>query len=366
MQIYDQMGFKTEFTAALDKEGRDYLLLVVKGTYDFPDRTGDAPVRSKDQTPLVFADEATGEPGFSATRWETDFAHRKPKCDIILDGAAYAPHGRPTEQVRVGLKVGNWSKTFDVFGERYWTSIGFKFVPSRTSSFQRQPISYDVAFGGVDRLDKDNNAPPSFPANPVGTGWATDANSALIPGLRLPNTQAKDDTVTSPFGNYTPMSFGPMGRGWPGRIEYGGTYDQAWIDGVFPFLPDDFDDRYYQMAPPDQQVAEIKSGDEVILANLTPRGKENFRLPDTALPVKIFKGRDAVFDGVLKPDTLLFAPEERKFSLVWRVSVPIKRIITEFTEAWVGPPTEAMLKARREGRAYIRAVSTSPSEGALE
>ena len=50
------------------------------------------------------------------------------------------------------------------------------------------------------------------------------------------------------------MSFGPMGRGWPGRIEYGGTYDQNWIDNIFPFLPPDFDDRYFQMAPPDQQT----------------------------------------------------------------------------------------------------------------
>ena len=50
------------------------------------------------------------------------------------------------------------------------------------------------------------------------------------------------------------MSFGPMGRGWPGRIEYGGTYDQNWIDNIFPFLPPDFDDRYFQMAPPDQQI----------------------------------------------------------------------------------------------------------------
>jgi len=366
MQIYDQLGFKTEFTSALDKEGRDFLLLVIKGTFDFPEHLDDELVISENQAELVFADEATGEPGFSATLWETDFAHRKPNCDIILNGAAYAPNGKPTEQVRVGLKIGDWSKTFDVFGERYWTSIGFKFISSKTSSFRRQPITYDVAFGGVDRLNKEDEAPPSYPQNPMGTGWASNANSSLVPGLRLPNTQAPNETVSSPFAEYTPKSLGPMGRGWPGRIEYGGTYDQAWIDDVFPFLPADFDDRYYQMAPPDQQVSELNGGDEVILANLTPRGKENFRLPDTSLPVKIFKGRDAVFDGNLKPDTLLFAPEERKFSLVWRVSLPIKRIITEFTEAWVGPPTDAMLRARREGRTYIRAVSTLPTEDALE
>ena len=40
----------------------------------------------------------------------------------------------------------------------------------------------------------------------------------------------------------------------------------------------------------------------------------------------------------------------------------MKRIITEFTEAWIGPPTEAMLRARREGRAYIRAVATGPDD----
>jgi len=319
MQIYDQLGFKTEFTSALDKEGRDFLLLVIKGTFDFPEHLDDELVISENQAELVFADEATGEPGFSATLWE-----------------------------------------------RYWTSIGFKFISSKTSSFRRQPITYDVAFGGVDRLNKEDEAPPSYPQNPMGTGWASNANSSLVPGLRLPNTQAPNETVSSPFAEYTPKSLGPMGRGWPGRIEYGGTYDQAWIDDVFPFLPADFDDRYYQMAPPDQQVSELNGGDEVILANLTPRGKENFRLPDTSLPVKIFKGRDAVFDGNLKPDTLLFAPEERKFSLVWRVSLPIKRIITEFTEAWVGPPTDAMLRARREGRTYIRAVSTLPTEDALE
>ncbi len=349
----------------MDRDGREFLLLVIKGTYDFPDAIGGMPSKADVQTPLTFADEATGEPGFSATLWETDFAHRKPKCDIILNGAAYAPNGRPTKRVRVGLKVGSWSKVFDVFGERYWASIGVKFVPSAVSEFLKQPITYDVAFGGVDRLDKDNGSPPSFPNNPVGTGWASTANESLIPGLRLPNTQAVDETIRSPFENYTPMSFGPFGRGWPGRIEYGGTYDQEWIDTVFPFLPKDFDDRYYQMAPPDQQVSGIKTGDEVILSNLTPNGKENFRLPNTELPVKIFKGRGVAFDGALSPDTLLFAPEERRFSLVWRVSLPIKRNITEFTEAWVGPPTEAMLKARREGRTYIRAVATTAAEDGL-
>ena len=67
MQIYNQTGFPHEFTMAMDKAGHEYILLVVKGTFDFPDAPG-GPVRtSETQVPLVMADEYTGAPGFSAT-----------------------------------------------------------------------------------------------------------------------------------------------------------------------------------------------------------------------------------------------------------------------------------------------------------
>ena len=63
------------------------------------------------------------------------------------------------------------------------------------------------------------------------------------------------------------------------RYPYAGTYDQHWIDEVFPFLPADFDDRYYQAAPEDQWIDEPQGGEEVVLVNLTPEGRTSFRLP---------------------------------------------------------------------------------------
>ena len=223
------------------------------------------------------------------------------------------------------------------------------------------PISYDNAWGGTDRLDPEDKLPGAYLRNPVGTGWAQIKNQRLIPGLRLPNTQAVGEEIRSPFGDYRPMSFGPMGRGWPGRIEYGGTYDQNWIDNVFPFLPADFDERYFQMAPPDQQIDHPRGGEEVQLVNLTPEGRENFRLPPTALPMTLFKGREKAFEGELLPDTILFDPENRRFSLVWRVSQRIHRTILDFTECWVGPPTEAMLRARATGRATSASTARQPT-----
>jgi hypothetical protein len=360
MQIWNQTPFPVEFTMAMDIAAREYLLLVIKGTFAFPDDPTTPARPAPEQMPLVMADTFTGEPGFSATLWETDFVFRKTRCDVILNGSAHAPQGRPAERVRVGMKVGAWSKTIDVVGHREWRALGPAFAATRPIPFLRQPITYDHAFGGTDRLDPDDPLPGAYLRNPVGTGWAAMRNEQRIPGLRLPATEMPGEPVTSPFGDYTPTAFGPMGRGWPGRIEYGGTYDQAWIDDVFPFLPADFDDRYFQMAPPDQQIAPPAARTDVQLVNLTPRGREQFALPETALPVTLFRRTETAFDGTLQPDALLFDADARTLSLVWRLHAPIRRTILDYTEAWIGPPTEAMLRARREGRRYIRAAGAEP------
>lgn len=366
MQVWNQTGFCHQFTMGMDKTGQEHIVVVVKGTFDFPATPGGAVKRSAEQVPLVFADTQTGEPGYSATLWETDFAFRKPRCDVVANGCAHAPGGKPAERVQVGIRVGNWSKRFEVVGNREWRAIGPVFTATAPQPFLKMPISYDRAWGGIDRLNPQDQLPGAYRRNPVGTGWAQTKNQRLIPGLRLPNTQAVGEEVRTPFGDYTPMSFGPMGRGWPGRIEHGGTYDQNWIDNVFPFLPADFDERYYQMAPPDQQIDCPKGGEEVMLVNLTPEGRVGFRLPRTALPMTLFKGREKVFDREVFADTILFDPESRRFSLAWRVSHPFRRTILDFTECWVGMPTPGMKRARMTGKRYIRTFDArlSDEEGA--
>ncbi|MBB4481283.1 DUF2169 domain-containing protein [Rhizobium etli] len=354
MQIWNQTGYPTEFTMGMDKAGHEYIVVVVKGTFDFPEAAGGLVRKSSIQMPLVMADTHTGEPGYSATLWETDFAFRKPRCDVIANGCAYAPGGRPAERVTVGIKLGTWSKIFDVLGHREWRALGPVFAASAPQPFLRQPFSYDSAWGGTDRLDQDDDLPASYRQNPFGTGWARTRNQHLIPGLRLPNTQATGEEIRSPFGDYRPMSLGPYGRAWPGRIEFGGTYDQNWIDNIFPFLPPDFDERYFQMAPPDQQVDFPKGGEDVVIVNLTPSGRESFRLPATGLPITLFKGNEKAFESAIPPDTVLFDLENRRFSLVWRVSQRIHRTILDFSECWVGPPTRGMLRARAAGKRYIR------------
>ena len=97
-----------------------------------------------------------------------------------------------------------------------------------------------------------------------------------------------------------------------------------------------------------------------MLVNLTPAGREHFRLPaDRAARSPSSAAAPSTLEAAVHPDTLLLDPENRRLSLVWRVSSRIHRTILDFNEAWVGPPTEPMLRARREGRTYIRAANAA-------
>ena len=84
------------------------------------------------------------------------------------------------------------------------------------------------------------------------------------------------------------MALGPLSRGWPQRARFAGTYDDEWLADVFPFLPKDFDERYYQAAPEDQQVPVPEGPMEVVLSGFTSDGTRQFVLPHFEAPVHVF------------------------------------------------------------------------------
>ncbi len=357
MQVYNKTNFVFGITMGMDVAGREYLSLVVKGTYGFPDHPDQPPVPMPKQTPLVMADEFSGEPGYSATTWETDYAFRKSRCDVVLNGAAYAPGGQPAQKVQVGLKVGAMAKTFNVVGHREWRALGPAISATDPVPFTRAPFSYDTAFGGACTLDPDDALPPVYLANPVGKGFASVKNQSRLSGTPLPNTEEIGVPVISPYEDYRPMALGPISRVSPERQRFAGTYDDDWKDNVFPFLPADFDERYYQQTAIDQQIDYPTKGTQVVLVNLTPRGKEGFYLPDTRLPLTIWRDWEKALEATALPDTLLIDAEDRMFSLVWRVEVPIRRVITEFTEFWIGTPTRGQVRAKQKGKTYMPTTS---------
>jgi hypothetical protein len=152
----------------------------------------------------------------------------------------------------------------------------------------------------------------------------------------LPNTEELGVEVTQPDGVYRPMSFGAIGRHWEPRRSYAGTYDQQWMDEVFPFLPADFDEQYYQAAPPDQQLATPAEDQLVSLTNLTRSGRSAFVLPHFAAPICIFPRSGSRENLIARMDTITIEPDLERVTVVWRVARALRKNIFEIAQVLVG------------------------------
>lgn len=335
MELINSTRMVAGYTMGMEPSGRELLVVVIKGTFHLP-KPGEAVRLHEEQLPLVMADTFTGAPGLSAPVYEVDFAPRKQACDVLLIGSAYSPHARPTARLPVGLRIGNWSKSFAVVGRRHW-EVGLAGISaSAPAPFISQPIGYDVAFGGTDLRDEDPSKHGAYMRNPVGRGYHKQLKREWVDSAPLPNTEEVNRPITRPDQDYAPMAFGPLGRGWESRSRYAGTYDEQWLADHFPFLPPDFDERYYQAAPLDQQLPIPVGGQDVSLLNLTPDGLRNFRLTDFEAPVHIFPKKGEREDYLASLDTIVFEPDRERFTLSWRVCRPLKKNMFEIAQILVG------------------------------
>jgi hypothetical protein len=339
MELINATRMVAGYNMGIEPSGRELLVVVIKGTFHLP-RTPDEPLRlHEEQLPLIMADTFTGKPGFSAPHYEVDFAPRKKRCDVLLLGSAYAPDGRPTTRVPVGLRVGGTTKTFSVVGNRRWLAGASGVNVSNPEPFTVMPITYDLAFGGVDNKHEDPAKHAAFMRNPVGKGFHKHLKSEWVDGTPLPNTEEVNRPITSTDGDYAPMSFGPIGRGWEPRYRYAGTYDDKWLEEHFPFLPPDFDEQYYQAAPVDQQFSGPLGGQEIALVNLTPDGKRSFTIPTFEAPVHLFPKRGERENLITTLDTLVLEPDQERLTMTWRVCRPLRKNMHEIAQVVVGRQT---------------------------
>jgi hypothetical protein len=335
MNLVNATRMVAGYNLATEASGRELLVVVVKGTFVLP-KPGEQVRLHEEQLPLVMADTFSGEPGFSAPVDEIDFAPRKQCCDVLLTGSAYAPAGRQTTRQRVTLKVGTIEKSLDVVGDRVWQAGMTGITASPAQPFQQMPISYDRAFGGADHRSEDEREHDAYLPNPVGRGWHKHLKNAWVDGQPLPNTEEAGRSVGFPTDKHRPMAFGPLGRGWPARARYAGTYDDRWLAERFPFLPDDFDERYFQAAPEDQQLPIPEAPLEVEMRGLTPDGERRFTLPHFEAPVVLFPRRGEKEELLARLDTIVFQPDLELFTLTWRVARPVKKSLHEIAQVLVG------------------------------
>ncbi|WP_375767143.1 DUF2169 domain-containing protein [Archangium gephyra] len=338
MQIsLNTTGMQAGISVAADKDARDYCVVVVKGTFETNSR-GEMTL-AREQRPLVAADEHHGDPATTSIRYECDFALEKPLTDLIVVGKAVSPSGQRVTQVPVSLEVQGRKKSLQIIGERRWLRSLGSMLPSEPVPFVEMPLTFERAFGGQDESRGPGRASVER-RNLVGVGFHPHRGAAQIEGTPLPNLERPGQRISSPRDQPEPIGLGHVGRAWAPRIAYAGTYDARWRDERAPFLPADFDSRYFQSAPADQQFPHFHGGERIRCIHMAAEPVVQYVIPSLRMPVRFrFVDREVEQMGVL--DTVILEPHRSIAMLVWRARVPIGKKLNALQEISVGEQPRA-------------------------
>jgi len=323
LDIKNETPFEIGVLPGLDKDGCEYAITVIKGTFDIVKDQDPLPI-SENQIPIVYADEYFGEVGISSTKYESDTCLRKKGTDILLIGHAFPKNGK-ARMLDVTLQVGQYKKTIYVFGTRVWyRSIG-TWKASDPLPFDKMPLIYEKAFGGEDTSHSDPQKHSVDKRNPIGTGYSISGDKEKMEGLPLPNLEDPRSIIKSWKDKPPPAGFGFIGRDWLPRANFAGTYDDNWLKTKCPLLPDDFDDLFYNGASSNLIVNPyLEGGESVKIVNASRNGNIFFNLPKISFDISIwFKGERTEYSPIL--DTVIIEPDDQKIVLIWRSTVLFSR-----------------------------------------
>jgi hypothetical protein len=313
LQFKNSTPFEGTIMLLPDPDGIDSLFTVVKATFTLAEK----PAPAEEQLPVAVEQEFYGEPDQSSIKAPADVALMKPGTDVLLIGKAHAPRGRPATWMDVSLTVGPVRKALRVFGDRVWKTRTkeLSYSISEPEPFEEMPLVWERAYGGVDRSVKPASGDVR---NLVGTGYRVSETNESIAGVRLPNLEDPASPISGWNQRPAPACFAPICAHWEPRRSYAGTYDEEWQKHRAPYLPKDFDSRFFQLAPAGLVVTGyLKGGEPAELRGVTRAGVLRFRLPQVSLRITYD------LDGSLQErpallDTVLLEPEASRFTMTWR------------------------------------------------
>ena len=320
MQIINRTPYEMERVVIFDREGRETLMVMVKGSFEF---SHGATRIADEQVPVVAADEYYGEPINTSIKVATDFLPQRPSTGLTLSGHAIVCGGS-TRQMNIGIRVGSLIQKAVVFGDR----TGFRNINS-PEPFERMPLTWENAYGGLDTSHEDSKHHDAHAANPVGKGFMAKKSKLDSNTVPLPNIEDPRRLIKGTFDKPEPVGFGPVPPFWEARRKYAGTYDDAWLKERAPLLPEDFDDRFLQAAPAAlTSEGYLKGNERCDLVGMTEEGHVQFDL-DVAAPVI---GVRLAKKGIRsKPvlESLHFDTDARQFFITWKSLIDIQGKVEE-------------------------------------
>ena len=284
------------------------LAVAVKGTFALkPGKSGLAP----EQEDLNDHENHWDDDPQRSVYAPSDLVPFKPRADVLLVGNAFAPQGKPVRSLVVRMCVGSIDKSIEVHGQRTWTREGELREGAR---WTKMPMRYERAAGGLDTW------------NPVGV--SADGPPDLYGQRPAPNLQPPGLALTGRGTLVEPVGFGPIASSWTLRRQRLRHHAGAWSDARLADTPldGDFDPRYFQAAPPDQQASAIREEEPILLENLHPEHPRLFTHLSGLHPrAFVDTGAGAPQDLALVADTLWIDTDRAIVAVTWRGVVPLDR-----------------------------------------
>ncbi|MBW3698163.1 DUF2169 domain-containing protein [Vibrio sp. T187] len=249
-----------------------------------------------------------GEPGISAMKEDHEFAYFKQNTDVLIYGKARSYSKKPVVYHECRLLLdGHIDKTISVHGERVWIEHGGSLTMSRPTEFIEKEIDYSNAIGGDIR-------------NRIGCGIASSNKELLeqnVPSVFYP----KEDW--SPTGaKLRTAGFGPVPPFFESRLTFAGTFDEHWEETRRPMLPTDFDKRFYQSAPVDQQCkGYLLGGERMVMSGFCHDDTILFRIPSEQY-VAIAKFQDETYQSDMSIYTVFVDSEQKTVSVSYTAAFP--------------------------------------------
>lgn len=290
------------------QRGGSVLTIVCKATFDlFPTQARLA----QDQDDPNEDDNHWNDDPARSLYSPSDLVPFKVRADVVLVGHAFAPRGEQVRSIQTRLVVGGIDKAIEAYGERAFAIDGSLREGARVT---KVPLRYERAAGGPDTY----NPVGVRPDTPYDAHGLTPLPNLQPPGLHI---QTRGEVIPA-------IGYGPIAPSWTGRVERLGIHANTF--SLFNLrsqpLPDEIDPSFFNCAPHDQQLDELRDNERIVLENLHPQQPRLI----TSLPgfhPRVFAVRtgNAAQEVAVRCDTLWIDTDRQQCTLVWRGQLMLDR-----------------------------------------